>query len=83
MVEQNREVNFEPISDQICKIAIELTNNANKLVIIRFYAATFECSVKNSEAVDIFSNKLESVIKVIKKIKSRDILVYRATPTQK
>ena len=33
LVEENQQVNFEPISDQICKTTIKLTNSDTKLII--------------------------------------------------
>ena len=63
LVEQNRQVNFEAISEQICKVTIKLTNSGNRFIINAFYAATLECNEKNPHTADVFYNELESVIK--------------------
>ena len=69
LVEENRQVNFELILDQICKITIKLTNSDNKLIIMSIYVPTLECSEKDPDTADAFYNELESVIK---NVKSRD-----------
>ena len=38
LVEENRQVNFEPLPDQICKITIKLTKRDSKIIIISIYA---------------------------------------------
>ena len=72
LVEEDRQINFEPILHRVCKITIKLTNSGNKLIIIRVYAATLKCSEKDPDTADVFYNELESVIK---NVKSRDNLV--------
>ena len=73
LVEENRQVNFKPISNRICKITIKLTNSGNKKFIsMSVYAPTLECSEKNPDTTDIFCNELE---RVTKKVKSRDNLL--------
>ena len=70
IVDANRKVDFEPISDRICKITVNL--NKNKLIILSVYAPTLEKSEKNPEGAENFYNIMESVIK---KVKSRDDLI--------
>ena len=44
LVEENREENFEPISDKIWKIMIKLINSGNKFIVMGVYTPTLECS---------------------------------------
>ena len=71
-VEEDRQVNFEPILHRICKITIKLTNSGSKLIIMSVYAATLKFSEKDPDIADAFYNELESVIK---NVKSRDNFV--------
>ena len=72
LVEEDRQLNFEPILHRICKITIKLTNSGNKLIIMSVYAATLKCCEKDLDAADAFYNQLE---RVIKNVKSRDNFV--------
>ena len=62
LVEENQQVNFEPISNRICKITIKLTSSGNRFIIMSVYVPTLECSEKNPYTTDVFYNELERVI---------------------
>ena len=68
IVANNRNINFEPISDRICVITKKI-NNTHKLIIVSVYAPTLETSEKNHDVRDNFYNELGSIIS---RVKSRD-----------
>ena len=71
IVEMNKNVDFEPISDRICQITTKINNN-KKLTIISAQAPTLEKSEKNPELRDNFYNDLNSVVA---KVKPRNMLI--------
>ena len=49
MIKPNRQVEFEPISEKICKMTIKLDSQNNSLVILSAYEPPLDTSEKNPE----------------------------------
>ena len=71
IVNSQRKIEFEPISDRICQLTTKINDN-QKLNFICAYAPTLKQSEVNPEIRENFYAQLDSVIK---KSKSRDALV--------
>ena len=71
IVNPNRSVEFEPITDRICRI-VTVINDNQKLNVLSVYAPTLEVAEKNPEAREQFYSDLEAVMA---KLSSRDALI--------
>ena len=71
IVHSDRKVDFEPISERICKISTKI-NDSITLEAISAYAPTLEVSETKPEVRDAFYAELDSVIR---KSKSRNALI--------
>ena len=71
IVERDRKVTFDPISDRICKLTTKI-NNSETLEIICAYAPTLERSEAKPELREAFYTELDSVVQ---KLKSRNACI--------